>query len=94
MRRRGTFRFDPPAAVPGGTIEIPKTSWEECASCEEQIILPALRRALDEEALRRQGLLPASEIKSIRARAGLSQRKMSRRLGVGEKTYARWESGR
>ena len=90
----GTFRFDPPASVPGGSIEIQGASWEECASCKERIILPALRRALEEEALRRQGLLPASEIRAVRERTGLSQREMARRLGAGEKTYARWESGR
>jgi transcriptional regulator with XRE-family HTH domain len=37
-------------------------------------------------------LIP-DEIKAIRERAGLSQKEMGERLGVGEKTYIRWENG-
>ena len=93
-RKRGTFRIAPPPSVPGGTIEVQKTSWDECSACGEQIILPPLRRSLDRAVQRRHGLLSSAEIRAVRERSGLSQAEIARRLGVGEKTYTRWEAGR
>jgi transcriptional regulator with XRE-family HTH domain len=39
------------------------------------------------------GLLSAQEIREIRLRLGRTQAEMSHLLGVGAKTYCRWESG-
>jgi len=90
----GEFRFEPPDNIPGGVMVVPNASWQECQSCGERILPHELDRALDDESRRRQGLLTPREIREIRERTGLSQEDMARLLGIGDKTYARWESGR
>lgn len=92
--RRGDFRFDPPANMPGGQIVVPDTEWEECASCGEQILGAHLEAALEDQRYMRLGLLRPEGIKEVRKRAGLTQTEMAQFVGVGEKTYTRWESGR
>jgi DNA-binding XRE family transcriptional regulator len=49
---------------------------------------------LEDEVRRRQGLLTPAEIKAVRERTGLSQEAIAHWLGVGEKTYTRWETGK
>ncbi|MDP6636992.1 MAG: type II toxin-antitoxin system MqsA family antitoxin [Phycisphaerae bacterium] len=92
--RTGEFRFDPPANIPGGTMLIQDTAWEECTACGEQLLPPELDNALEAEQYKRIGLLGPDKIKDARERAGLTQSEMSQFLGIGEKTYTRWESGR
>lgn len=91
---KGTFRFPPPANIPGGSIEVPGSSWQHCDACNEDILPPELDRALDRERYRRLGLLTPAEIRRVRRKTGLSAVELSRTLGVGEKTYTRWENGR
>jgi putative zinc finger/helix-turn-helix YgiT family protein len=93
-KRQGEFRFTPPPEIPGGEIVIPDATWEECSACGEQMLPPAIGEALLAERYRRLGLLSPGEIAEIRQRSGLTQVEMAEFLGVGEKTYARWESGR
>ena len=90
----GTFRMDPPQNIPGGAIEIPDATWEECSACEELILSAELEGQLDEVRYHRLGLLRPTEIMAVRERAGLSQTAMAQFVGAGEKTYNRWESGR
>jgi putative zinc finger/helix-turn-helix YgiT family protein len=93
-RKRGTYRFEPPANVPGGTIVVQDAEWEECENCGQQLLSPELTRRLQALSIQRQGLLAPAKIKAIREKLGLTQTAMSEKLGVGEKTYTRWESGR
>ena len=90
----GEFRFEPPPNIPGGTIVIPNASWRHCTACGENIIPNELDKAIDRERYRRLGLLPSEEIRRVREKTGLSAVDMSHLLGVGEKTYTRWENGR
>lgn len=92
--RHGTYRFEPPSNVPGGTMVVADAAWLECENCGQQMIPAALNRKLEELSMTRQGLLLPSQIKAIREKLGLSQTAIAERLGVGEKTYTRWESGR
>ena len=55
--KRGTYRFDPPPKIPGGTMVISETTWEHCSSCGEDILSLELEAALDREQSQRQGLL-------------------------------------
>lgn len=91
--KTGEFRFDPPQEIPGGTIIIQNAEWEECGACSEVILSLDLEHAIEKERYRRLGLLPPQDILEIRKCAGLSQTQMAKLLGVGEKTYTRWESG-
>lgn len=92
--RHGAYRYEPPSNIPGGTMVIADATWIECPNCGEQMIPAALNRRLEELSIRRQGLLLPADIKAIREKLGLTQTAMAERLGVGEKTYTRWESGR
>lgn len=92
--RAGTFRFEPPPNVPGGPLVIENAEWRECGECGERVIPHALHKALEAEVRRRQGLLTPAEIKAVRERTGLSQEAIGQLLGVGDKTYTRWETGK
>ena len=92
--RHGAYRFQPPPNIPGGTMVIIEATWLECENCGQQMLSAALNRKLEELSMIRQGLLLPAQIKSIREKQGLTQTAMAERLGVGEKTYTRWESGR
>ncbi|MGA2171516.1 MAG: type II TA system antitoxin MqsA family protein [Sedimentisphaerales bacterium] len=91
--RVGKYTFVPPPNIPGGPIVIENAQWEECASCKERILSLELEKSLENERYHRLGLLTPKEILSIRERAGLKQKEIAEKIGVGEKTYARWESG-
>ncbi|MCC6426625.1 MAG: type II toxin-antitoxin system MqsA family antitoxin [Phycisphaerales bacterium] len=92
--KHGEYRFEPPDPIPGGAIVVPDATWYECGACHEQIVPPALEQAIERERCRRLGLLTPEEIKAVRERTGLSAVDMATLLGVGEKTYTRWENGR
>jgi DNA-binding transcriptional regulator YiaG len=49
---------------------------------------------MDKVKARHMGILLPSEIKELRLRIGRTQLQMSELLGIGEKTYTRWETGR
>jgi len=51
-------------------------------------------KIMDKAKARLMGVLLPTEIKELRSRIGITQREMSDLLGIGEKTYTRWESGR
>lgn len=92
--KRGKFVFEVPPDIPGGPISVPDAEWAECSSCGETTLSYELFNALNAERSRRLGLLSAEEIKTIRKNLGLTQSQMAGLLGVGEKTYTRWESGK
>ena len=66
---------------------------EVCSNCKE-VILPkeSLDKVYNERHSRRH-LLTTDELKKIRHDLGLTQSKMSELLGVGKKSYLRWEKG-
>src|SRR6266852_5326162 len=90
----GEYRMEPPPTIPGGAIVIRDASWLHCESCNEDILSSELDAAINRERYRRLGLLPPKEIRRVREKTGLSAVDMSHLLGVGEKTYTRWENGR
>ena len=92
--KRGEYRFDPPPNIPGGIIVIPNAAWQACDRCREEILSHELDKAIGLEAIKRQGMLLPEEIRQVRQRTGLSAVDMAQLLGVGEKTYTRWETGK
>lgn len=92
--KHGEYRFEPPATIPGGMLVIANATWHVCATCGEEILPHELSKAIDGERYRRLGLLTPAEIKQVRERTGLSAVDMAQLLGVGDKTYTRWENGR
>ncbi|MGI6419885.1 MAG: type II TA system antitoxin MqsA family protein [Thermoguttaceae bacterium] len=90
---QGEFRIDPPPNIPGGAIVVRDASWQHCESCGEDILPHELDAAIDRERYRRLGLLTPEDIRRVREKTGLSAVDMSHLLGVGEKTFTRWENG-
>ena len=49
----GTFKFDPPQNIPGGTMTIPDVMWEECEICHEILQPDTLKIELEKEYKKR-----------------------------------------
>ncbi len=92
-RKQGEYGFDPPPNIPGGTILIQDAEWFACSSCGENILPDGLTQLIEVEQRRRLGLLTPSEIRTVRQKTGLSAVEMAHLLGIGEKSYTRWENG-
>ena len=54
----------------------------------------AVVEELDRVKARHMGILLPSEICELRTRLGMTQKEMGNLLGVAEKSYSRWETGR
>ena len=97
-KKRGDFAFEVaddganPNAVEHETV-IPDAQWEECSSCGEVVLSQDLDRRIEQWQYTREGLLTPGELREIRERLGLSQVEIAKRIGVGEKSYTRWETG-
>lgn len=92
--KHGKYRFKPPQNIPGETMIIADATWDACSSCGEEILPDELTKAIEAEQYRRLGLLTPLEIRKVRQKSGLSAVDMANLLGVGEKSYTRWENGR
>jgi HTH-type transcriptional regulator/antitoxin MqsA len=75
------------------TLVLPDLLREECDTCGEGFLDDTATRQLEAARRRAQGLLSPSEIRELRRGLNRTQIEMSRLLGIGEKTYCRWESG-
>lgn len=74
-------------------LEIPGVTWKQCDQCKEIILDDAATQTIEAARRNALGLLSPSEIRNLRLGLNKTQREMSRLLGIGEKTYCRWESG-
>jgi DNA-binding transcriptional regulator YiaG len=75
------------------TITVKVPALKDPATGEVYLTGEALE-IMDKAKARLMGVLLPTEIKELRSRTGMTQREMSNLLGIGEKTYTRWESGR
>ena len=91
VERHGTYIHEWPAEVSTTPSEFTESDWLECDFCGEQVLPGCLLRRIEARQLRLEGLLTPDEIKAIRAER--SQVEMARFIGVGDKTYSRWENG-
>lgn len=74
-------------------LSVPRITWRHCASCGEDFLDEDASEAITAAHRAALKLLTAEEIRSLRHRLGKTQTEMSDLLGIGEKTYCRWESG-
>jgi len=93
VERHGAFVFDWPPEVGVEPSRFDDAVWTECPRCGEQVLPPELVARIEAERYRLEGLLSPTEVREARTRVGLSQVEMARLLGVGDKTYTRWELG-
>src|SRR5437016_2580941 len=65
----------------------------KCDSCGEEFLDAEASRLITNAQRKALGLLSPDEIRGLRNALGKTQAEMSLLLGVGEKTFSRWESG-
>jgi len=66
---------------------------DECSSCGEVFLDDDATQKIESARLQAMRRLAPAEIKAFREKLERTQTDMARLLGLGEKTYARWESG-
>ncbi|MDA8130394.1 MAG: type II toxin-antitoxin system MqsA family antitoxin [Elusimicrobia bacterium] len=90
---RGQRRF--PIGVDGKihNIVVKGLTWEECSDCHEIFLDDNATKIIEAAQFQELSLLSPAELKSIRQELNLSQTSMARLLGVGAKSYLRWETG-
>jgi putative zinc finger/helix-turn-helix YgiT family protein len=64
-----------------------------CDECGNELLDDAAMQQIEDARRHALGLLSATEICELRERLRRTQKQMSELLGIGEKTYCRWESG-
>src|SRR6185437_3067943 len=72
---------------------VPNVTYEKCDSCGEELLDQNATNKISHAQRAAMGLLSADQIRAIRQNLAKTQRQMSELLGIGEKTYCRWESG-
>jgi len=87
-----TTQIDGPDGKPL-TLSVPSLTWRHCKSCGEDFLDDRASEAIKTAHRTALKLLSADEIRSLRQRLGKTQAQMGELLGIGEKTYCRWESG-
>lgn len=75
------------------TVEVEVDAYQNPNDGEVYLTGQALEE-LDASKARHLGLLLPEEIKDLREQLGLTQKRMSELLQIGEKSYCRWETGR
>lgn len=74
-------------------VMIKDVAIKRCSKCREDFLPQEAVRKLDSERHKTRGLLNQEELKAIRMRLGYTQEEMAELLGLGKKTYFRWEKG-
>ena len=75
------------------SLKVPEVTWLECTNCGEAILDDRAMASIEAARRRAVGLLTPNEIREFREELHRTQKAMSVLLGIGEKTYCRWESG-
>jgi putative zinc finger/helix-turn-helix YgiT family protein len=74
-------------------LVVPDLRYEKCDACGEEIFDQDASNRISDGQRAALGLLSVDDIRGIRHVLGRTQREMSELLGIGDKTYCRWESG-
>ncbi len=74
-------------------VDVPDVWVERCDQCGERFFPAETSRYLEEFIAEKAEQLTPDELERIRENLGVDQTQMSEILGLGEKTYHRWEKG-
>jgi len=77
----------------GQTIKIPNIQMQVCDKCGEEILSLESAREVDSAIAEYTDRLTPGELTAIREGFDVDQTEMSQALGLGSKTYHRWEKG-
>jgi len=75
----------------GQTLRIPNIEMEVCDQCGEEILPLESARIVDAAIAEHTERLTPDDLRQIREQFGVDQTEMSEVLGLGGKTYHRWE---
>jgi putative zinc finger/helix-turn-helix YgiT family protein len=87
-----TTQIDGPDGRPMA-LSVPGLTWRHCKSCGEDLLDETSSQAITKAHREALKLLTAEDIRALRQELGKTQAQMGELLGIGEKTYCRWESG-
>jgi len=94
---QGVFKscqVDYKATTPDEPEIIVKGVWvEKCSSCGEMVFPPDSSDYIAQVIAEETEQLTPAQLKEIRERLGVDQTQMSEILGLGDRTYHRWEKG-
>jgi putative zinc finger/helix-turn-helix YgiT family protein len=91
--RQGEFVTEVKCGTAKKELRIGNISWDECDACGEKIFDDNAMKQISDARYEAVGLLTPSELKEIRRKLGYTQEQMATFLGIGNKTYCRWENG-
>jgi putative zinc finger/helix-turn-helix YgiT family protein len=91
--RHGDFSYEWPEEICRKPSVFRSADWRECRNCGAVLLSPPLVERIETKRYKISCLLTPEEVKAARTGLGLTQIEMARRLGVGDKSYTRWESG-
>ena len=91
--RRGDYEVRWPNSVRRRASVVHQALWYECDSCSRKVVPPELSRRVERLWYQIEGLMTPEEMLDKRSQLGLTQLEFARELGVGDKTYTRWENG-
>jgi putative zinc finger/helix-turn-helix YgiT family protein len=74
-------------------LKVRAVTREECSNCGEVFLDDDATKKVESARLQAMRRLAPIEIKAFREKLGRTQTAMANLLGLGEKSYARWESG-
>lgn len=74
-------------------VTIDNVSWDECTGCGELYLDHKARAVIERAQANAAELLSPEELRRIRKAIGTTHSGMAKLLGVGEKSYIRWENG-
>ncbi|MEI8315103.1 MAG: type II TA system antitoxin MqsA family protein [Verrucomicrobiota bacterium] len=74
-------------------MTVPDVWIEQCDQCSEQFFPSETMRHIEEFIAEQAEQLSSDELERIREALGVDQTEMSEILGLGEKTFHRWEKG-
>jgi putative zinc finger/helix-turn-helix YgiT family protein len=93
VSRQGEFVTEVKCGGEKKELKVGNISWDECDACGEKIFDNDAMRQISDARYEAVGLLTPYELKEIRKKLDYTQEQMAVFLGIGNKTYCRWENG-
>ena len=77
----------------GDSVTVPNLNFKECASCGDAVFPAEAARRIDQAVLDHTEPLTLEELKKVRKLLESNKTLLAESLGLGSKTWLRWESG-
>ncbi len=81
-------------ACDGQSVIVPNVAMECCSSCAESFLTPEGSQQVAEHLAKVSGSLEPAELKAFLEKYELTHREAATILGIGEKNFSRWLSGK